>query len=296
MRRLFWLLVLVPVLAVCGEDKGDGNNGGSGGSGGSGGTNGTDIPGEPDVTAPVVTLDLERFALLRDGVEIPVAVEEEHLAGVRLVAGDEVLASGPACQPTDSECAYDGHLLLDTPAVADGLYWVSALAIDKAGNETRTAEVPVIVANRGERVEIEYDPGAVVKIPAIYDGQEIDVRAQATSKPNIRRVITWVNWDPAANWRLEYSLGQGLCPHRGILYVAEESLDGEIVLDLDRADVAPAIVANYPAADRDSDTFPTNDDELTYGLFFGHVAPMDPSEHLGASLPIEAGMVFLYAE
>ena len=109
-------------------------------------------------------------------------------------------------------------------------------------------------------------------------------------------MITWVTWDASAGWLLEYSLGQGLCPHRGIQYIAEESRAGEIVLELDRADVDPTIVAKYPLADRESDTFPTNDDPLTFGLFFGHVKPMEPAEHAGTSLPIEAGLVYLYAE
>lgn len=283
MRRISVVLCLSLLLGACGDD-------------------GSANP--PDETAPVVTLvDLERFALLAGTAEVAVWVDED--AAVKLLAGDTVLAEArTACHPSDPPICDGGPamLRLDVADVPDGLLRVTAIAIDDAGNVGRSVEVPVIVANRGERIEVDYDPAPEVSIPEAYEGVELDVRATAESRAGIRKIITWVTWenpvagDAVDGWLLEYSLGQGLCPHRGIQYVAEESFAGEIVLELDRADVDPDIVATYPEADRESDTFPTGDDPLTYGLFFGHVKPMEPAAHAGASLPIQVGLVYLYAE
>jgi hypothetical protein len=269
MRRFSALVALTLLLPACGEDS---------------------DPGEkapPDETAPVVSFDQARFSLLQGTAELAVTVTEEHLAAVKLFAGETLLAEAAALP-----------LAWDTTAVADDLYRLTVVAVDEAGNEGRSAEVPVIVANHGKLAEVDVEPGpeTVVEIPENYESVEIDVRVLAESEANIRKVITWMTWDPADGWLLEYSLGQGLCPHRGKQYLAEESRDGEIVLALDRADVDPAIVATFPAAERESDTFPTNDDPLTYGMFFGHVKPMEPAEHVGMSLPFEAGIVFLYAD
>jgi hypothetical protein len=267
MRRISGLLVPLFLAAACGGDSDTGDG------------------APPDTTAPAVTLDVARFALLSGTATVPVTATDEHLAAVRLLEDDAVLAEGVGAA-----------LSLDTTTVEDGLHRFSVVAVDEAGNEARTAEVPVIVANHGERVEVTYDPAAEVAIPAAYEGVELDVRATAPSRAGIRKLVAWVTWDPTGDWLLEYALGQGLCPHRGIQYLAEESRDGEIVLELDRADVDPAIVAGYPEADRDSATFPTNDDPLTFGLFFGHVRPTEPAAHAGETLPIEAGLVYLYAE
>lgn len=277
MRRFSWLLLSLPLLlAACGEDDSDP---------GAGGTGGQEVP--PDETAPVVSLDVERFDLLEGQAEIPVTVVEEHLATVKLFAGETLLLES-ATLP----------LTWDTTAVEDDLYRISVVAVDEAGNEGRSEEVPVIVANHGKLAEVTVQPTdeMVVEIPENYASVDIDVRILAQTEANIRKVITWMTWDPADGWLLEYALGQGICPHRGKQYLAEESRDGEIVLALDRADVDPAIVATYPPADRESDTFPTNNEPTTYGLFFGHVKPMEPAEHVGMSLPFEAGMVYLYAD
>jgi hypothetical protein len=93
---------------------------------------------------------------------------------------------------------------------------------------------------------------------------------------------------------LEYSLGQGFCPHRGIQYLAREDGGGEIVLSLARTELSDEVVARLPAGERESETFPANGDPATLGSFFGHINPLEPADHINQSMPIEVHFVFLY--
>jgi hypothetical protein len=89
-----------------------------------------------------------------------------------------------------------------------------------------------------------------------------------------------------------------LCPHRGIDFLGEgnrpSSDTGEIIIDLPRSGLAPEIVSKLPTAEQNKDTFPSNNDPMTFGLFFGHIRPMEPAEHVNQSIPIEVHIMFYY--
>jgi len=131
-------------------------------------------------------------------------------------------------------------------------------------------------------------------VPENYATAEYHTKVSVDSEEGITRVISWLTWDPAGDWLLEYSLGQGTCPHNGIQYVVDESNGGAIVFDLPRADLSEAVLARFPADERESDVFPVNDDPRTFGKFFGHIAPKDPENHVNETLPIEIHYVFFH--
>jgi len=238
-----------------------------------------------DRTAPVVGLPQGRFLVVQGTIALPVAVDEANLASLRLLDedGNELAKAFPGT--TD--------LLLDGTGMGDGLTPAVIEAVDAAGNQA-SADVRLVIANDGEALDVQYVPLAKVSVPENYQTVEYHTRVVAIAQPGVRRVITWMTWDPSGDWLMEYSLGQGTCPHNGIQYMAAESREGEIVLDLARRDLPEGIVAKLPAADQESNTFPYNQNAATFGAWFGHAAPLDPADHLNESVDIEVGYVVLY--
>ncbi|MBW2263933.1 MAG: hypothetical protein JRG91_18385, partial [Deltaproteobacteria bacterium] len=187
-------------------------------------------------------------------------------------------------------------LLLDTTSIEDGLHRLSLLVTDVVGRTAEVTDFPVVVVNSGEHRAVTYDPSASLHIPTDYMSVEYHTRGSALSAPNVDEIISWLVWDASASWTIEYAIGQGLCPHRGIEYHSEMSSGGEIILTLERSELNPVIVARLPAEDQTSDVFPYNTDTLTFGAYFGHAAPMDPADHIEETIPIEMGMVLLYTD
>ncbi|MFZ5785668.1 MAG: hypothetical protein ACOY3Y_04425 [Acidobacteriota bacterium] len=253
--------------------------------------------GEPvsvvvDNTAPVASLDLARLSVLQGTVEVPISVDEANLTGLRLLSGDDELLS--ASEATSS-------VSWDTTAGEVGVHRVSLEVTDAAGHVTSTDPIPVVVANGGEEIDIEYSPSGWIIIPADFDGtQDTHTRVVAPmSDRPVERVISWLTWEASEGWLIEYAIGQGICPHRGVQYLAEESREGEIILDLKWTDLDPSIqaraLANSPGSPDDATTFPYNADPLTCGSFFGHAADMEPADHAGMELQVDSHFVFIYA-
>jgi len=236
-----------------------------------------------DNTAPVAVLKVERLSLLSGTARIPVEVTEAHPGTVQLVEGENVHAEH--CESDAAELSWT------TTDCADGLHRPRLRVIDAAGNETTTDEVPVVVANRATEARITYSPAATVSVPGIWASVETDVRGWVTNPGGVRRIVSWLKWNPVSGVRLEYSVGVGLCPDRGIRFVGEESADGAIVLDLPRENVPAEAAARLPAGN--SAVFPSNADPETLGTIFGHVAVMDPADHVGLQLPIEMHFLLL---
>jgi len=239
-----------------------------------------------DLTAPVVSVPLERFTVVQGSVAVTATVTEAHPDALRLVADDgTVLAS-----------AFPGtfDLLLDSTGMADGPLGARVEAIDLAGNVGASAPLVLVVANGGEQLEVEYIPMAKVAVPENWQTAEYHTRVMSEVRPGVKRILAWVTWDPSGDWQMEYSVGQGTCPHNGIQYTSAQSRAGEIVIDLARVDLSADVVAKFPAADQATDVFPVNDDPATFGSFFSHVAPLDPADHVGQSVDILAGTVVFY--
>ena len=249
-----------------------------------------------DNTAPRVWFESERLQIVFGKVTLTLAVEEEHVAGVRLLdseTGDVyVTVEGPATE-----------LTWDSAEIRDDLYRLTAEVTDLAGNVGRARDFPIVVAYFGAEANLDWYPPAAPEpgespqfayVPANYASVEFHTRFTAAAVPGVRKLLVWATWDSKQDWLLEVAMGQGICPHQGIKYLSEESRSGEIVLELDRADVPPEIVERYPRADQDSATFPKNDDPRTFGLLFGHVAPMDPADHVEERLPVDGHMVLLF--
>lgn len=244
-----------------------------------------------DNKAPVIGMALPHLTMLSGAdAAIHVVVTEPHVAKCQLVEGETVLVD-LAAAPSD--------IVWDTTKVSDGLHTVKVQVTDTVGHVGATAEQTIIVANHAlmPLPAITYIPAATVEIPEGYQpGDEIDVRGMIENPGQIKRIVTWLTWDPKATptpMNLEYSVGQGLCPHRGIKFVGKESTEGEIVLEFRRSDFTytDAQETNGFPWKADPTTFPDNDDPETAGSFFGHIAVMDALDHLKESLPVKMTFV-----
>jgi hypothetical protein len=240
---------------------------------------------EVDNTAPVVAFVQERFGLVRGSVVVPLELIEAHPATVSVRDQFGTIYEG-ALEGASFEW--------DASAAEDRLHWLDLDVTDAAGNVGSVRQFPLIVVNHHSSApQVEYDPEARLAVPANYATAEYDTRGMVPTHAGVARIISWITWDASSGWLVEYSIGQGLCPHRGIEFASAESRSGEIVIDLGRDELAEAVVARFPADERDRSTFPANAEPLTFGIFFGHARPLEPAEHIGESVPIEMHVVLI---
>jgi hypothetical protein len=244
---------------------------------------------ELDNTEPQVFFGaaMTRMDVVAGEIEVPLVVDEVNLVSIRVIdrESQQELLSSPDVVTS---------FVWDTTGFDEGIHHLTVQVSDAAGNTGRVDDFPVVVANTGEEVGFSWIGNSEIFIPENWPQVEIHLRASATSKPGINRVMSWLTWDNSAGWALNYDLGQGLCPHRGINYVSQESDTGEIVIDLSRADLSKEIVSQFPTADQTSSVFPHNTDPRTFGAFFGHIVPLSPDEHINESLAVEVRFVFFY--
>ena len=244
-----------------------------------------------DNTFPVASIGLNRLTVLEGQATVPLNIVEANISTIRLLNQDGELVSVTG---TTAELTWD------TTAVSDQVHEVYLEITDLANNSSSTTEIPVIVANNGEEVTFEYIPAAAVEIPDPFNPYaEFHTRTMAYMDDTaVARVIVWLTWDASNEWPLELAVGQGFCPHRGIEYIAEESEDGEIYIDLARTDLSSSTISTIqgqmPSHPTDATSFPYNGDPATLGAFFGHIAPLEPEEHEGETMAIEVGFVFIY--
>jgi hypothetical protein len=243
-----------------------------------------------DNTAPQASLDLERLSVIEGSFGVPVTIEETNVSEARLMIGDSTVAS----VTTDV-----AEIVWDTTNTRSGLHSIRLVVVDAAGRVAETEPLPVIVANNGYRLaddEVGYDPGEWV-VTGEHTRITAAMNVPGTDPSNIVRVVTWLTWDPASAWRLQYSTGQGFCPERGVRYAVEDSDSGEIILDVAWAELGESLRAaamrNVPTHPEDSEAFPFNDDPATCGAFFGHVNPLEAN---GNDIDIHVNFVFLYGE
>ena len=240
-----------------------------------------------DNTAPVVGMALERFGIVRGDATVALDLVEAHPATVRVVDQFGSVYEGTL----DAASSFPW----DTTAAEERVHWLDVDVTDAAGHAGSLRRFPLIVAQYGGAYDVEYDPAARLFVPADYATTEYHTRGMVPTYAGVKRIISWITWDPTENWLVEYSIGEGLCPHRGIAFVTEESRSGELVIELGRDELPSSIVALFPVEDRASPTFPSNTDPLTFGMFFGHASPLEPADHVGETLPIEMHMVLVDA-
>ncbi len=258
---------------------------------------GSEFESEPislfvDNTPPSASLDIDRLSVLQGDATVPVTIDEPNMISARLLSGDVELAS-------ISEPA--GEIAWDTTSVQSMVHWIRLVVEDVAGRTAETDEIPVIVANNG--LHLSYDDREYTYSPGPQVSATDHTRVAASmgipdSEPdNIVRLISWMTWDSSSEWTVDFSVGQGLCPHRGVMYLNEISDTGEIILDLAWVDLPPDIQRQSLALDRDhpedATTFPYNGDPATCGAFFAHIgAVAAPSD----VLDIEVNFVFIFGE
>ena len=253
------------------------------------GGDGPPVDSEPttlivDNTPPTAALTVSRLSVVNGTIEVGLDVAEANPLEARLLNREGVIMTAEGVDP----------LSLDTTTLEDGVHWLRAEIEDAAGHIAASQEVPVVVVNNGEELDVTYNPGANATVPTTWETTEYHTRVQALSQPNVKRIITWLWWDGDAGWRLEYAVGQGICPHRGIMYVADSSDSGELIVDLPRAELAEEAEARYPPEEQGREVFPFNDDPLTFGAFFGHIDPLDPELHVRDRVAIESHFVVIY--
>jgi hypothetical protein len=255
-----------------------------------------------DNTAPVVSLDVVAMEIFEGDVEISVSIEEANISSVCLLSDHE----GEITSVTEEV----ETLSWDTLNSESRLHRISLEVSDVAGNVTTTDEIPVIVGNNGlllDQGELQYSPSAWVSIPDPFDSaaeiHSIVAASQTAAGADpeaIVRVVTWLTWDVEEDWAFEYSLGQGICPHRGVAYDYEESDDGLAVIDIAWTEVPAtqqeAALVHDPSHPEDAVTFPYNADPATCGSFFGHVAALEPESHAGERISFQTSFFFIFGE
>jgi hypothetical protein len=243
-----------------------------------------------DNTAPVAAFGVDRFALVRGDATVALDIDEPHVSSIRVSARlDETTTEVFAATEEAAEFAWD------VTEEADRVHWMKLEVDDAAGHHAEVVDFPLIVANNGEEYEVEYDPAARVFVPVDYEEVEYHTRASVPTHEGVYRLISWLTWDAEASpgWLLQFSIGEGLCPHRGISFADTEGDGGELLLELARDELPTAVVNRFDAEYRTMTTFPSNDDPLTYGTFFGHVSPLEPADHVDQTLPIEIHYVLI---
>lgn len=241
-----------------------------------------------DNTAPRAVFggELSHLQVVSGQLAVPLVVDEANPASIRILDGDRELFSS-------SEMV--GSYNWDTTAADDGVHEL-VLEVEDVAGRIATATLAVVVVNHGEEFQVTYLPADELYIPEDYQTTEHHVRVSIDSQPGVDRILSWIRWDPHAAWNIEYAVGQGLCPHNGIRYTAASSSEGEILIDLSRQDLEDEVIAQLPADERDGTLFPYNDDPRTFGAFFGHVAALDPADHVGETLPFEVHFILFYAD
>ena len=240
-----------------------------------------------DNAEPVIGFGIERFTIAQGELAVPLSIEEANLQTI-VVANQ----FGDLFSSTETAESFSW----DTTAVGDGVYYLYLEVTDRAGNTSQINGFPVVVANFGAEVDVTYAPDATVFVPENYATTEYHTRTTAVMEDGVERIISWLTWDGESGWLMEYAVGEGICPHRGIAFARQESRTGEIVIDLARADLPESVTSQFPAEYQSSSTFPNNGEPTTLGAYFGHVDPLEPADHVGDSLDIEVRTVFFYEQ
>lgn len=215
-----------------------------------------------DLAAPTVTIDnVTAYQGVAGALAVEVTAGDD--VGVALV---ELLVDGVVAASSDSA---PFALSWDTTAAADGVVAIAARASDASGKAGESAPIAVVVINGGAEAAITDGATGALSIPAGYDGtQEVDVRRHWIGETAAARVVAIVIFAPEegqAEWTVGLDMGSGFCPDDGV------TLDSMIVYG---ATAEPVVWDSTPETG-----FPASTQ-----LFF-HMAPGNPAEHLGESLP-----------
>ncbi|MBU0552321.1 hypothetical protein KKF91_06245 [Myxococcota bacterium] len=236
-----------------------------------------------DNTPPALVFEMKRLPILSGLTYLPFQLDEAYPAEVQVIYEGEVIAT------TDGV----DNVPLSAALLPDGRRFIHLKAIDQLGREVESDPVECVVVNNGKRAVVEYIPSPVATVPEDYQSVDYHTRVMVPSEPGVKRILTWLTWDNP-DWTLEFAMGQGTCPHRGITYTSEVSSEGEVIIDLAKVDLSASAQMSFSQAQREADTFPVNNDPATFGAFFGHIDPKEPADHVGQSIPIEINMVLFY--
>lgn len=150
--------------------------------------------------------------------------------------------------------------LWNTEEFEDTSYAIYAKATYENGEQFTSKYLGVVVAN-GEHTVV-LDSSGRLSIPKNYQpGMEVDVKYNWELPANVGKIVGLLTWEEP-NWNLEYSIGTGECPHKGTILSSGET---ELC----------AIALSYMGKE--------NLDEGT--LWFSHIKPLNPQEHIGERLP-----------
>jgi hypothetical protein len=220
---------------------------------------GTDGGLPQDTTLPTISWAVAPFQEMQGTQDLPVTAADD--VKVEVV---ELFVEGTNDPVAVSRTA-PFTLSWNTVATPDGLVEIHARATDWAGNSAQTPRVRVAVLNRGQRATLTDGASVTLTIPASYDGtQEVDGKSHWYNPSGIHTVIAVVEWQLGQGqspWQLELSIGQGFCPHDGI--VLSEYVVGQ---------TSPLVVTT------------TRPEGFATGRHFVHVRPMGASQHKGESL------------
>jgi hypothetical protein len=237
---------------------------------GGGSSNVQEDAGPPDETAPVVTLDLGRYAVVQSTQQVThLATDDVAVVRAELLV-DDVVVGQSAAEPFSVDW--------DTTGAADGVHTIQVAAYDAAGNRGASDPTPVFVLNAGTDVTLDEDLDGLAglftgtfSVPASWSGnaEQIDKKYHWTMPAGISRVMAVILFDPTAGFALDYATGTGWCPDQGGSKLNLAESDGEILLDY-----APG-------------------GTLTEGQWFVHVGATNAADMKGQSVDFQLRVVLL---
>jgi hypothetical protein len=212
-----------------------------------------------DTAPPTISWTVTHFQEMKGTQEVTVTAADD--VKVQIV---ELFVVGTN-DPVATSQAVPFTLSWNTTATADGLAEIYARATDWAGKSADTPRARILVLNSGRPAQLTDGDSVTLSIPANYDGtQEVDGRSHWNNTSGFHTVIATVDWQLTQGqspWQLQLAVGQGFCPHDGV--VLSEYVTG---------DTSPMVVTT------------TREGEFATGRHFVHIKPMLASQHKGESL------------
>jgi hypothetical protein len=217
-------------------------------------------PGKTDEAPPTVKLPLAEFTNVKGTVVFDVmASDDVGMAKLELlVAGNAAPVATMSAEPFNS-------LTWDTTNTADGLQTLMVRATDTSAKTTDSAPVQVVVLNHGVLAGDLASSSDSMLIPASLTG-ELDHKHHWMNPGNIHTILAVLEFtvpSGQAEWNLGLSVGRGECPDNG------QTIGPETV-----ATTSPMVVTAHPTGA-----------EITTGLHFAHLRPINAADHKGESLP-----------
>ena len=171
----------------------------------------------------------------------------------------------------------------DSTAFDDSVLAMMLRVTDLSGRQVISEEIPVTAMNRGAVVESleATDPGSewdtwFIDIPAEPTTVDLHLKNHWNMPAGIARILTVAVVESEGEWITEYSIGEGGCPHSGVVRRAAYSVRG-------------AHIISYEASALGVETVEEG------VMWFAHMSQGNVSDHLGETFTYRNTIILIPA-